>query len=423
MSINTHSGYENAITFVATSNKGALDAQNVAEKQRREMKLLDDVFKDSATFRRAFEDHITGGRLNEVVNVRIIQSSKRCTVDKCYAAPSGLVSTVVQAYNFHHELILRPDDVWQAVLTQLSFYIQANAEELRDRFVNFEGKSQLTIKSAGSLFTADFGSMAKDMVDSQISQNIKDPSVAAWLLPAFTTTTTNDRVVASVSVMATLQAYFDYKFCLCCGIPCVTLLGTPADWHQLRAKIDRLPEYDLESRHMSSWHRLLAPVLDQLVQAAEGRSDLAFWDKVCCHLGGGSGPSYLSGWVTVFAAFSAKGEWLAENKAGDWPKVDTNDLPVGSVSVPVLIDDNGNEYFAQMLAGQFGFDAVGKAVQPRSDWCIAKPAMDTFCSSAAGPDEAAPLLQQEPQNDQAEDGMSDELQCLLFPELHWPDYR
>jgi len=377
------------------------------------MMPLENVLKCNATFRRAFEKHITRGSLRREVNVDVIQCSKRCDADKCYPAPSGLVSTIVAAYNSHHELVLRPDDVWQAVLTQLSFYIQANAEELRDRFVNFEGKKQLTVYANGTLFTANFGAMAQDIVDSQIAQSIKDPSVASWLLPSFTTTTTTDRVVASVSVMATMQEYFAYRFHLCCGIPKVTLHGTPHDWRQLRTKIDRLSDYDLKDRRMSEWHTLLAPVLDELVQASEGYRDLAFWDKVCCHLGGGSGPTYLSGWVTVFAVFSTKGKWMAGKKEGRWPKVDTQGLPAGSVSVPVLVDDDGFEYHTQMIAGQLGFDVVGddgKAVQPRSDWFIAMPKTDAYSSIASGPEEKAPLLQKGPETEyDAEDDASHEL--------------
>jgi len=58
-----------------------------------------------------------------------------------------------------------------------------------------------------------------------------------------------------------------------------------------------------------------------------------------------------------------------------WPIIDTDDIPLASLAVPVLVNDNGVEYKTQMLAGQFAFDVVGdgKAVQPRSDWCIAFP--------------------------------------------------
>ena len=45
-------------------------------------------------------------------------------------------------------------------------------------------------------------------MDEQIVENIKDPSIADWLIPKFTTTTESDRVVASISMMASLQCYF-----------------------------------------------------------------------------------------------------------------------------------------------------------------------------------------------------------------------
>jgi len=217
--------------------------------------------------------------------------------------------------------------------------------------------------------------------------------VTTWLLPKFFTTTSADRVAASVTIMSTLQAYFKYVCCLLCGIPNVTLEGTPEDWEALRRKIDRLPSYDIPGKDqvMSKWHKLLCPVLDKFVAAAKGNHDLAFWDRICSHEGGGSGPSYVSGWIAVFACFTAKGNWQGdahdpplrrsrrsnnadERSKNSWPLIDTSYLPVGAISVPVLVDDNGSQYDTQMLAGQFAYDIVGDGqdtVRPRNDWCIA----------------------------------------------------
>jgi len=398
---------------------------------------LEDVIKNSKAFEHAFaipesEAEFACWKGAAPIRVKIVQSSKRGLEDVCCHSKNGLVTAVVEAYNTHHELVLRPDDFWQAIVTQFSFYVQAHAEELRDRLVDFNGKRQLTVNTVGTLFTADFGDTATRMVDEQIIHNIKDPSIAAWLLPSFSTTEPNDRVVAAVSVMATLQAYFDYKICLCCGLPRVTLLGTPRDWEALRAKLDRLLEFDLEQKCMQEWYNMLVPVVDELVQSAQGRPDVrGFWDRICSHIGGGSGPRYLSGWITVFAAFTRKGAWqgsvrsMHENGRGtvqsDWPIIDTNDLPIGALSVPVLVDDNGTEYNAQMLAGQFSFDIVsdGIGIQPRSDWCIAIPQSAAYCSSAAGPEESMPLLQ-DPRAEDVVDDLPNERQCLLFPELEPP---
>lgn len=230
----------------------------------------------------------------------------------------------------------------------------------------------------GSLFSADFGDFANHMVDEQIATNIKDGAMVEWLLPKFSTTTNADRIAASVSIMSTLQAYLEYVCCLMCGIPTVTLEGTPEDWRLLRQKIDRLPEFDIQGKDcsMKKWRALLAPVLDHFVKSANGKPNIDFWDTVCSHSGGGSGPSYLSGWITVFACFKASGEWQGDlpSKA-KWPEIETGSLPGGGVSVPVLVDDNGRQYDTQMVAGQFGYEMVGKTaddtVRSRTDWCIA----------------------------------------------------
>ncbi len=314
---------------------------------------------------------------------KIVQSSSVIEPIKTKVSPAcyGFLSSVLDAYNDHHNLILRPDDVWQAILTQFSFYVNANAEALRDNFVDFQGKKGLVVEIPGSLYTANYGTFAKRMVDEEIPKNLKDATVTDWLFPNFTTTTDTDRVVAAVSIMSTLQAYFSYGCCLSCGIPKVTLLGTVQDWQTLRKKIDGLLQYEVSGHRdglvMEKWHGLLKKVIDGFVASAEGNPDLSFWDTVASMESGGSGPTYLSGWLTVFACFKSDGKWQGYVRDGrDWPQIDTTKIPLGTVSVPVTINDNGTEYESTMTAGQFGYEVIGAAfdtIQPRSDWCIAIP--------------------------------------------------
>ncbi|KAI9457708.1 hypothetical protein HD554DRAFT_1983611, partial [Boletus coccyginus] len=55
---------------------------------------------------------------------------------------NGFVHTVVEAYNRHRTLIVRPDNVWLAILTQFSFFVNGNAEALRSVFVAHKGKKR-----------------------------------------------------------------------------------------------------------------------------------------------------------------------------------------------------------------------------------------------------------------------------------------
>lgn len=299
----------------------------------------------------------------------------------------GLVGTVLAAYCLHHNLVLRPDDFWVAIMTQFSFYVTANAEALRDKLVDFEGKKELTIYGDGELFTCNFGKVSTAMVDNQIAKNIKDPEIAAWAIPNFSTTKEEDRIVCAISLMSSLQNFFKYKCALECGIPNVTLLGTLDDWKELRKRVDKILEFQVPNvEHLDTWVCFLQKVTDNLVFNYENPNHpdtLKFWDNVAEDDSGGSGPSYTNGWIGVFSSWTAKGEWqgicemeeyaFSSNKIPtEWPVLDTEDLTVGIVSVPLLVDDNGCEYHCHMFAGQLGYEVIDDenkdTIYSRSDW-------------------------------------------------------
>lgn len=103
------------------------------------------------------------------------------------------------------------------VLSQFSLFVNAHAEELRGLFVAHEGKKELVLKYGGTRYTVDFGRFAKEMGEL-IEKNVVDPELRRWIMPAFTTTTKNDLVVASILLMGTTQKYFDYTCCIMCGL-------------------------------------------------------------------------------------------------------------------------------------------------------------------------------------------------------------
>jgi hypothetical protein len=49
-----------------------------------------------------------------------------------YPLKNGFVDGAVHAYSNHHHLTLRPEYIWFAIISQLCFYINAHAEDLRD---------------------------------------------------------------------------------------------------------------------------------------------------------------------------------------------------------------------------------------------------------------------------------------------------
>ena len=117
------------------------------------------------------------------------------------------------------------------------------------------------------------------------------------------------------------------------------------------------------------------------------------------HEGGGSGPSYITGWLSAFTCFDKDGKFIGRKREfeverfiGDFshfggtkmetivtefPLINTNDICDNIVSCPVKIDDNGAEYDGTLFTGQVVFEAeqdktdVYPTLRPRNDWCMA----------------------------------------------------
>ena len=139
---------------------------------------------------------------------------------------------------------------------------------------------------------------------------------------------------------------------------------------------------------MAKWHSKLAVVLDNFLASRKGKPDLHFWDTVALHWGGGSGPSYLTGWITTFSLFDSNGDVVVsegfqpdfvdcrydtDNHACErylvgekWWYLDSEDLAENVISVPITVNDNGVKYSTRMFIGQLmsefeeGLDREGK---------------------------------------------------------------
>ncbi|KAJ7284447.1 hypothetical protein C8J57DRAFT_1288483 [Mycena rebaudengoi] len=213
---------------------------------------------------------------------------------------NGFIDTIYLAYAQR-----RPDDIWMMILLQFNYFVNANSESLRAAFVAHADKLELIVGSS----SLDFGPMAVRMTQ-EIEKNVVDPSLRAWVLPTFSTTTAIDTTVFAVIMMATLKTYFSYTFMFICGIPRVTLEGEKSDWVRILERLEKLKEYGI---HMIAWYHLLYPVISRLVaafDAPDSPENVDFWQRVARHdPGGGCGliHDFYSGWITAFYVFSKEG--------------------------------------------------------------------------------------------------------------------
>lgn len=306
----------------------------------------------------------------------------------------GFVDTVFYSYQKHHNLIIRPDDVWTAIVTQFSLYVNANAEALRHAFVNFEGKKKLEVTFYTPINEVPFDVFI-NKIASLIDENI-DPSVASWIRPNFTTTTKNDEVAAGAALMATLQKYFDYSLSLIlCGIPEVTILGTVDDWRQIRQRVEKLKQFEISGQDvMGQWSNMLGIIIDEFLSVKQGNEKKEeFWkeairvDYKLIHLGcGQENETYLNGWLTAFSAFDKSGKWQEDSKPTKsteeplisktpWLRIRTDNITPGVVSAPIQIYDqfsSEKNYTGAIITGHMGYSVRKdeKTLQPLSGWAM-----------------------------------------------------
>lgn len=216
---------------------------------------------------------------------------------------TGLVGAMVEAYEQHIPLVLRPDDVWLTIVANFAMYVDANGEDFRDQFVAHEGKKTIMIESimgSGQAASPALVHSALEKLSAATAEHMTQDTVT-WLTPSFSTTQRADVITARIAFLKSVSTYFRYLMVYGCGLPEITLQGSVEDWELLYQKATRIADFggDLEQ-----WSELLLPVLDKFVRARKGEADFQFWQTIATSEPLGSDGSRLyAGWSTVFAPF------------------------------------------------------------------------------------------------------------------------
>lgn len=325
---------------------------------------------------------------------------------------NAIATAMVLAYADHRPLVLSPDMVWLLLLQGFSAHIEANPEGMRHHFVDFEGSKQMRLKR--NWVKGDPNNPWEDAFEEfgeKIAENTKG-NLAETCLPRFSTTGQMEKAAFEVTLMRAMDHYFDYGMELSCGIPEITLEGSPEDWALLETRAAALARYELDW-----WITPLQPILHEFTKAVRGQVDTTFWQdmvkkreySIVC-----TSKPYLTGWMLRFFPYvnNKRNPWLVQpdsiqrfeaafaanevaeakrrkEKSSDpmhWfnpkivkpeqfglPALNLSSLPnsMGKANV-LLIDKDGTEYDLEFLAGCIGIrqEANTLALRPEFGWRI-----------------------------------------------------
>ncbi len=322
--------------------------------------------------------------------LRVVWKKTAARLHKAEASPpkGGLLHPLMEAvhlaFSNHRPLALSPDTIWLTIAQGFGHHVRENTEALRHQIVRHEGKQALSI-STDSLSPDRWPDFISQF--SAAIQANSDPVLYETLTCDFSTTTPSIRTSSEVALMDTYQYYFEYEMFCVCGIPKVTLDGTPSDWQRIRERVEVLRTYDLDW-----WVPRLIQILDEFVATANGHPNREFW-KAIYKPEAAYATTMATGWITDLFPYlgdkaSRPRNHMLSAPRKDWILPQTGDgfhsaagvsldsFPSGLSRAPVTVNLPDKTIFEVDLIGGFlGVDQNLKdnALMPVISWAVVGP--------------------------------------------------
>ncbi|WP_293307498.1 DUF4419 domain-containing protein [Pedobacter sp. UBA5917] len=285
-----------------------------------------------------------------------------------YYGKHPFLTGILNSYIDHRPFVISPDIFWLLISQGFARHVTQNAEELRSKMVNFDGRKTLTVMSD----KIQIGNPKSDWASifPQFNEQVNDytgKKLVGVLTSDFTTTTATSKIVNQVTIMETVKSYFEFKVIIMgCGIPKVTIEGTTQDWKKLLEKTKYLSQYKLDW-----WTNELVPIIEEIIAAKKGKVNKDFWmNMVKYHTEKKYGTvNTIDGWIVKFFPYTKEG-----NKTGLKPITSVNSLASEIVKVPfILLDDiNHTSNNMEIWAGFIGLSQNNKdfTMKPEMSWAI-----------------------------------------------------
>ena len=239
---------------------------------------------------------------------KVLQSSAEANLEgsKILTSANCFFKTAISSYNMHHHLTIRPEDVWFAILSQLSVWSNANAagaKEALGEFIAHEREKYLTF-----IREKNNDLMGKDFTDviRELEKDVTDPNLREWIMPSFTTTTTKDAMIAWFHIIGFTPKPSGYLG----PAESVTLLGEQSDWEKIHKKLYKLATLGDEP---TKFAMLLAPIVLRFIESFQNptsKNIASFWRHfitVGFQGTGGVDSVESEGWISVFYFWNKKG--------------------------------------------------------------------------------------------------------------------
>ena len=240
------------------------------------------------------------------------------------------------AHNKHYPIRIKPDDIWLLIVQSFSNHVNYNSEQLREYFVDFDGKKKLEVKYHGIFYKENVDKKILEDFSIQINEQMKNyigEEILQNLTPNFSTTDYNSTIISKLSIMGAFKKYFEFcMFLPECGIPYIILEGTIDDYESIKEKAEKLSKYKFD------WYiKRIIPHIQKMIDAKRGNIDIDYFKNIIqkietteaikeCGSKSELTIDNITGWILDFFAYIKRNEGKVERFSGESIKVKEIDL-------------------------------------------------------------------------------------------------
>jgi hypothetical protein len=250
-----------------------------------------------------------------------------------YASQDSFVQGAIDAWIQNQHFVIRPENVWFTILSQLNLYLSSHQNESQVRsIIEYQKDITFDIRNYRNRDDEEERILRyniADIVDGETRDRFKAPETRAWLQAKFSTSKGyEDAIIANLLLTGPVNSstagytppnspYPGSATSFLCGMPSITLLGTQTDWSLLLQKLERLPIFGPQP---AEYAKMLRPILSRFVKSFDNPTDADirnFWDMIVRVRGlRGEGTTcstadLVSGWINGFHYWDAFGRVLS----------------------------------------------------------------------------------------------------------------
>lgn len=317
---------------------------------------------------KVFPHEVEEGKIQVPFN---IIAKSEAPAELVYFTYHSFFDGMYRAYADHRPFVLSPDMVWLLICQGFAQHVDAHKEEMRHYFTSSGGKLSLIVEADKKLDDPSLSwEKMLDGFNGQIRKYAGDELVDL-LTCNFSTTTSLERIASEITIMKTVEPYFEFILMyVACGIPQITLEGTPEDWEKVADKAQQLKQYGLDW-----WIVELEPLLKEFVKASKGQVNKKFWRNMFKYHSQKKygAPNIVDGWIVKFFPYDKHG------KRNDLKQLKgSNNLPEEIVKVDVEYQEAYTDTVIktplEIWAGFVGLEQNEEsfALRPQIGWMVRK---------------------------------------------------